>query len=257
MSNFRGRFFWIELLTSDIPAAQAFYKNVIGWDMQDFGAGPHPYTVLSASGVGVGGLMQMPDDFRAAGGRPCWTGYVGTDDVDATAKRVQSVGGSIRRPPEDIPGVGRFAVVADPHGAVFMLLKGSSPDGPADMPPGTPGHLGWSELHAGEVNSAFAFYTGLFGWTKADSVDMGPMGVYQLFAIDGVARGGMMTRLPAMAAPCWLHYFNVDSAGATVDRVRAAGGKVLNGPHQVPGGGWIAQCLDPQGAMFAVVAPKP
>ena len=75
---------------------------------------------------------------------------------------------------------------ADPHGAVFILFKGTSEEAPPPAPAGTPGHVGWHELHAGDLDSAFAFYSGLFGWTKAEAMDMGPMGVYQIFAIDGV-----------------------------------------------------------------------
>jgi predicted enzyme related to lactoylglutathione lyase len=84
---------------------------------------------------------------------------------------------------------------------------------------------------------------------------MGPMGIYQLFATRDVPVGGMMTRNDAIPAPVWLYYFNVDEIGAAVARVTDAGGQVLNGPHQVPGGSWIAQCRDPQGAMFAMVGP--
>jgi uncharacterized protein len=70
----------------------------------------------------VGGLMPIPEDARAAGARPRWMGYIAVDDVDVYAARVNAVGGSVHRAPRDIPGVGRFAVVADPHGAGFMLF---------------------------------------------------------------------------------------------------------------------------------------
>ena len=65
----------------------------------------------------VGGLMPIPEDARKAGVGPTWMGYIGVNDVDAYAKRVKTAGGAIRREPSDIPGIGRFAVAADPHGA--------------------------------------------------------------------------------------------------------------------------------------------
>lgn len=178
------------------------------------------------------------------------------DDVDAHAERVKAAGGAVHRPPEDIPGVGRFAVVADPQGAVFILFKGNGEPDQAPTASGTPGTVGWHELYAGDGASAFGFYASLFGWTEADAIDMGSMGIYRLFATGGEPVGGMMTKMPDMPMPFWLYYFNVDAIDAAMARVTQHGGKVLMGPHQVPGGQWILQCLDPQGAMFAMVASK-
>jgi predicted enzyme related to lactoylglutathione lyase len=190
------------------------------------------------------------------GGGPAWTGYVFVEDVDAAAARVTAAGGAVLRPPEDIPGVGRFGVAADPHGAVFILFHsaGAADGGPAA--PDGPGQVGWRELHAGDGASAFAFYSGLFGWTKDEAIAMGEAGVYQIFAIDGAQAGGMMTKLPEAPAPFWLYYFNVEAIDAAKARVEAGGGQIINGPMQVPGGRWIVHCLDPQGAMFAMVAPQ-
>ena len=105
-------------------------------------------------------------------------------------------------------------------------------------------------------NSAFAFYSGLFSWTKSDAIDMGPMGTYQIFNIDDVQAGGMMTKTPQTPRPFWLYYINVEAIDAAAARATKAGGKICNGPLEVPGGQWIVQCLDPQGAMFAMVAPQ-
>jgi predicted enzyme related to lactoylglutathione lyase len=177
------------------------------------------------------------------------------DDVDAVARRIEQLGGAIHKAPQDIPGVGRFAVAADPQGAAFMLLKGFS-DQPLPTPPaGTPGHTGWHELHTTDPGAALAFYTELFGWKKTDAVDMGPIGLYQLFATADVTAGGVMKKTPETPAPVWLYYFNVEAIDGALQRVREEAGQVLFGPQQVPGGSWIAQCLDPQGALFALVAP--
>ena len=127
---------------------------------------------------------------------------------------------------------------------------------PASVAPGGPGHVGSHELYASDWESAFAFYAGQFGWTKATSVDMGPMGTYQLFAAGGDPIGGMMTKPQSMPSPAWQYYFNVGEIDAAVARVTSNGGQVLHGPHEVPGGSWIVQAMDPQGAMFALVAPR-
>jgi predicted enzyme related to lactoylglutathione lyase len=168
---------------------------------------------------------------------------------------VQAAGGSIRRAPEDIPGIGRFSVVTDPHGAAFVLFKGNSTPPPVAAP-GTPGFVGWNELHAGDLATEWPFYEKLFCWSNAGEVDMGPAGAYRMFATgtDPSAVGGMMTKTPETPNPFWLYYFNVAAVDATVARVQASGGKLLMGPHQVPGGQWIAQFLDPQGAIFGVVS---
>ena len=256
MSANPSKFVWYDVMTSDTQAAESFYTQVIGWSAKDAGMPDGGYTIFSAGPTMIGGLMPITPEAAAMGARPCWSGYIGVDDVDAYAERVKAAGGAVHHPPTDIPGVGRFAVVADPHGAVFILFKGNGEPDQTPPAPGTPGTVGWHELHAGDGASAFAFYSGLFGWTKDQAMDMGPMGVYQLFATGGEAVGGMMTKMPEMPVPCWLYYFNVEAIDAAMGRVTKHGGKVLMGPHEVPGGQWILQCLDPQGAMFAMVAPK-
>ena len=251
-----GQFIWYDVMTSDVKAATSFYQGVVGWDAKDSGMTDRPYTLLSAGANMVGGLMPIPDDARAMGVGPCWTGYILVSDVDHTGARVKAAGGAVLRAPDDIPGVGRFAVVADPDGAVFILFKGANGTPPASVPPGTLGHVGWHELRAGNGERAFAFYAGLFGWTKAHAMDMGPMGVYQIFATGGDPVGGIFTKPPQVPVPHWLYYFNVDAIDAAGGRVAKHGGKVVQGPMEVPGGSWIVQCKDPQGAAFALVAPK-
>src|ERR1700732_731566 len=256
MSKNVGKFVWYDVMTSDTKAAESFYRSVIGWDAKDSGKTDRSYILFSAGPAMVGGLMPIPEEARAMGTRPRWTGYIGVDDVDAYAARVKAPGAAIHRAPEDMPGVGRFAVAADPHGAVFNLFKGASDEEPEPAVPGTPGHVGWHELHAGDGESAFAFYSGLFGWGKGEAMDMGTVGVYQIFATGGAPCGGMMTKMPQTPAPFWLYYFNVDAVEAAMARVKDAGGQIIHGPMQVPGGSWIAHGLDPQGAIFAMVGPK-
>lgn len=251
MSNPEGRFVWYELVTPDPAAAERFYADVVGWSAKDAGMPGMSYTLFSAGETAVAGAMALPE-----GARPGWIGYVAVADVDATAAAVERAGGTVHRAPDDIPEVGRFAIVADPQGAVFALFRGAGDMEWQPAPTGTPGNGGWHELMASEWQAAFEFYSGLFGWTRAEPFDMGEMGIYQLFAAGGETIGGMMTRPESVPAPFWLYYFNVEAIDAAKDRAEAGGGRIVNGPMEVPGGSWIVHGLDPQGAMFALVAPK-
>ena len=248
-----GSFFWYDVMTTDTKAAQKFYTEVIGWGTQP--AGPD-YTIFSLNGQGVAGLMPIPEDARKTGARPCWMGYVAVDDVDKTAAHIQRAGGKVMREPTDIPGIIRFAVVADPQGAGFLIAKGLMPDAPPALAPNTPGTVGWHELYTTDWKAAFGFYEQIFGWTKADAIDMGPMGTYQLFATGSDAVGGMMNKPAEMPVPFWGYYFNVATLDDAIDRAASRGAKVLSGPMEVPGGMWIANCMDPQNAAFSMVAPK-
>jgi predicted enzyme related to lactoylglutathione lyase len=251
-----GKFVWYELMTTDLQAAEAYYRKVIGWEMRDSGMTGMRYTLASAGEIPVAGLMELPEEARAAGARPGWVGYVGVDDVDGTAAQIQQAGGTVHRGPADIPGVGRFAIVSDPQRAMFALFKLASEPQGGSPPPATRGHGGWHELYADDREAAFEFYSKLFGWTKAEPFDMGPMGIYQIFAWQGQPIGGIMTKPPEVPAPAWLYYFNIDSIDAAKQRVGSGGGQVINGPVEVPGGSWILQCADPQGAMYALVGPS-
>jgi predicted enzyme related to lactoylglutathione lyase len=256
MSSSSG-FIWYDLMTTDVPAALAFYQRVVGWTGKDAGLSDRSYTMLSMGETGFGGAMLLPAEANAAGARPGWLGYIGVDDVDAVTARVTAAGGAVHHAPEDIPGVGRFAVLADPQGAVFMLFKGAMDEPMPPRPaPGTPGFTGWHELRAADGPSAFDFYSGLFGWTRGEAMDMGPRGVYQLFTTGGAPVGGIFTKEADTPVPFWLFYFTVPNIDAAIAEVTAGGGQVTNGPMEVPGGDWIVHCHDPQGAMFALVGKR-
>jgi predicted enzyme related to lactoylglutathione lyase len=256
MSSSHGKFVWYELMTTDVKAAETFYRNVVGWGAQDASQPGMTYTMFTAGESPVAGLMDIPEDTKKMGARPGWIGYVAVDDVDATASQVFQAGGTVHRPPADIPGIGRFAIVADPQGPILALFKAAGDMQPPAVAPGTPGHAGWRELIALDQEAAFAFYAKLFGWTKAEPFDMGPMGLYQIFKWGDEPIGGMMNKPPAVPAPFWTYYFYVDGIDAAAARAKEAGGQIVNGPHEVPGGDWIVQGLDPQGALFALLSKK-
>ncbi len=254
MTTPASQFVWYELLTSDTKAAEAFYAEIVGWQMVDSGLPGMSYTFACAGERRVGGIMTIPQEVRERGGRPGWLGYVAVADVDAKASEVVALGGSVRRQPDDIPNVGRFAVIADPQGAILTLFRGQgTPPPPPEA--GTLGMPSWHELYAKDWQAAFAFYEALFGWKKDRAVDLGPMGTYQLFSAGGAAIGGMMD-LPQAPMPSWMYYFSVGDIDEAAARILDKGGAVLNGPIQVPSGGWIVQAVDPQGAAFALLGTR-
>lgn len=252
----KGIFIWYELCTIDREAAVKFYTQVLGWKARDMPGPSGTYTIAATAEADVAGIMALPAEACAAGAKPAWVTYIGVDDVDAFVKKVKSAGGSITRPPEDIPGVGRFAVVADPGGAVFMMMTPLHPEPPPPVAPDTPGHVGWRELHAADGAQAWRFYSELFGWTADQAMDMGPQGTYQIFTLGGEPVGAVMTRMKESPAPFWMFYFDVEALDPAMDKANQAGGRLANGPMEVPGGRWIANYIDPQGAMFSLVAPK-
>jgi predicted enzyme related to lactoylglutathione lyase len=251
MQDIHGQFVWYELVTSDIESAKSFYAQVVGWSTRDIPELGAPYSLLTAGDTPIAGVTQRPEDARNAQVMAHWIGYVAVDDVDASAARVRQLGGSVHVQPTDIPGVGRFSIAGDPQTAIFALFKALEPERP-QADPAEPGHVGWHELLAGDWKTAFAFYGDLFRWQKAD-VHTGIMGTYQQFSARGFLVGGMFNKPPTLPIPFWLYYFNVDNIDAAAARAKASGGQILYGPIEVPGGAWIVQCLDPQGAIFALM----
>ena len=252
MVSSHGRFVWYELLTTDMEAAKAFYTDVVGWGTRDASMPGLPYTLFTAGETSVSGLMDLPEDARKMDAKPSWIGYVGITDVDATVARIKQLGGAVHVPPLDILNKSRFSIVADPQMATLALFKWLQPGDEQPAQPYKRGHVSWHELLADDWEKAWPFYSEIFGWQKAETDD-GPMGTYQLFFAGGETIGGMFTKPPTVPVPFWLYYFNVGDINAAVKRVEAGSGQILRGPSEVPGGTLVVHCMDPQGAIFALV----
>lgn len=247
-----GRVLWHELLTTDVKAAEAFYTNVVGWTARPFDtSGPsNEYDVLHRpDGTGIGGVMRIPDGMHFP---PHWGMYIGVPKVEDVVGQIERAGGSALSPLIEIQNAGRMRTMKDPQGAAFSILEPGSAERRSEVEPQL-GDGSWHELYTTDLDGALTFYTNVFGWRALDAVDMGEMGPYQMFG-RSFALGGMMRKPPALAQvpPHWLMYFLVPDVHAAASRVKAAGGRVLNGPMEVPGGDWIVQCMDPQGAAFAL-----
>jgi uncharacterized protein len=250
-----GRFVWYELITTDTERAKAFYSRVLGWGTQDVSMPSVAYTLFTLGEVSVSGLMNLPTDADKMGAKPRWIGYVGVDDVDATAALINQLGGAVHVPPMNFSNFSRFAVAADPQTASFGLISWLRPVQLLQAELNIPGRVAWHELLAADREKALAFYGSLFGWQKAEA-RVGPRGTYQLFSAGQQTIGGMVTKPRTVSMPSWIYYFNVGDIDAAVKRVKIGGGQVLEGPIEVPGDSWILQCLDPQGAMFALVGKR-
>ena len=250
MVDYSGRFVWYELITTDMPAAKAFYSKVVGWGAQDVSTPDLAYTLFTAGRAEVSGLIDLPEDARKMGATPWWMGYVGVKDADVTADRIKRLGGAVYVPPTN-SNIGRISVVADPQRVTLGLVEGLKPRQQQPAEPGKLGRVGWHELIAADREKSFAFYGELFGWQKEDA-ETGPTDTYQLFSAGGQTIGGMSTKRPMEPGPFWLYYFNIGDIDAATELVKAGGGQILEGPQELLDGSWIARCTDPQGATFAL-----
>jgi predicted enzyme related to lactoylglutathione lyase len=187
-----------------------------------------------------------------AAGTPHWLHYVGTTDIEATVQAAKGRGGSVTKEISSIPNGGKYAVLADPQGAAIAVYQ-SAQDAGKESPPKR-GEFSWHELATTDWKGALDFYSAVFGWEKMAEHDMGAMGKYVLFGSNGVQRGGIFNK-PAEypGGPAWLGYVRVKDVNETAKKAKGARATLVNGPMEVPGGDWIAQFVDPYGAMFAVL----
>jgi predicted enzyme related to lactoylglutathione lyase len=247
-------FVWYDLLTSDPDAATGFYGELIGWGTQPWEGGSQPYLMWTNGENPMGGVMQLPEDAAKAGAPPHWLAYVATPDTKATVARATELGACVLVQPTDIPEAGQFAVLQDPQGATFAVYTSAQDSPGAEFTPAI-GEFSWHELATTDYEAAFDFYHKLFDWDQTESMDMGEAGTYQMYGAQGSGKssGGMFNKPAEMPGPpAWLFYVKVEDVNAAVEKVKELGGQVLNGPMEVPGGDMVAQCMDPQGAAFAL-----
>ncbi len=258
MANKHGDWIWYELLTPDAAAAARFYSAVLGWSVGD----QPDYREIETPAGHVGGMLQLSPEMIAGGAHPGWLGYVAVDDVDAMIGSVEQGGGRLLMPPRDLPEAGRFALVADRSGAPFYVMR---PKPMAENPESvstafsyeTPilGHCAWNELATDDPTGALRFYGTRFGWVKDGELDMGPIGTYH-FIRHGETIGAIMPRMPMIPVSAWRFYFRVADIDAAAATVTAQGGQIVHGPVEVPGGDFVINGFDPQGAGFALVGKK-
>jgi predicted enzyme related to lactoylglutathione lyase len=250
-----GRLVWYELLTTDMKAAEAFYREVVGWTFSPFESSPYPYDAVSRpDGVHIGGVMNIPDGMQFP---PHWEMYIAVSDFDEAVRQIEQRGGSGLSAGLEIPGVGKLRTMKDPQGAVFAIIQPAMPEARPESE-AVDGDCAWHELYTADAAAAMTFYRDLFGWQDEEPYDMGQMGKYYMFGRTH-RLGGMMNKPANLteAPNSWGLYFRVADVAASAERITANGGQVLNGPMEVPGGASIVNALDPQGAAFSVHQAKP
>jgi predicted enzyme related to lactoylglutathione lyase len=258
----RGDFIWYELLTSDIAGAKRFYDAVVGWNIQDKSDFPNDYRMIGRSdGKFAGGAMQLSEESKEHGARPCWLGYILVPDVDASVASISAEGGQVHMPAFDIPGVGRVAMVTDPQGAPFYIMKPQPPEGDPDaksdvFSPTEAQRVRWNELSTTDQDGAIDFYKRQFGWNQEGAMPMGEMGDYRFIQANGVNIGAIMRKPPQRPVSVWSYYIGVDDIDRAIQAITEGGGQVLNGPNEIPGGEFALNAMDPQGAAFGIVGPR-
>ena len=256
--NPQGDYIWYELMTPDPEGSKAFYDAVVGWNIGKAEEAYNGYRMIGTDGGFAGGVLPLNAEMQQHGARPTWLGYIHVTDVDQSIKSIEQAGGKALMPATDIPNVGRIAMVADPQGAPFYVMKPIPPEGRENEPstvfsPGKDGRCSWNELSTSDAVAARRFYGEQFGWTSDEFMDMGEHGEYRFFDHHGVRLGAVSGMMNQDQHPHWRYYFRVPSVSKAKETAEAKGGKVVMGPMEVPGGDHIIIGFDPQGAEFALV----
>ncbi|MFG2192069.1 VOC family protein [Streptomyces sp. NPDC048639] len=250
---------WIDLSAPEQQAALDFYRDLFGWQGE---IGPPEYggyANCELHGKSVAGIMSA----QPMGDQPppptAWTTYFATADADATARAITENGGTVLFPPDDVAALGRMAIAADPDGAVFGIWQAKEFPGAGIA--NEHGALIWSELATRDPDRARAFYPAALGIGIAPMEIEGVEGMDDYFGINAGGRtvGGMSVQgedTPKEEPSHWLTYFAVDDTDSTVDALIKAGGQVVRPPFDMPAGR-MSVVQDPQGAVFAVITPRP
>jgi predicted enzyme related to lactoylglutathione lyase len=254
-STLLGRPLWYELMTTDMKAAEKFYRNVVDWTAEPFAGAGRPYTAFNRSGgIPIGGVMDRPTEVKAP---PFWAMYVGVPKLEEARSKIERLGGKAHTGVISIPDVGRMQLMLDPQGAAFYIFEPARDEQRPETAPEV-GEASWHELMTTDAQAAMNFYEQIFNWQPTESMDMGPMGKYQMFNRPHGMIGGVMNKPKEMAnvPPNWQIYFRVPDVHAAAERVKANGGTITNGPMEVPGGDWVVNALDAQGAAFGLHSKK-
>jgi uncharacterized protein len=256
--NPHGAPLWYEYLSADPDAARSFYGPVVGWTVGDAPPGGMDYRMIDTGTGQVGGMMRIMPEMAAGGARPGWLIYFCVDDVDAAVDRAVAAGSTIHMPATTLDGIGRLAMLADPQGAPFYVMRGAVDDTSTAFMPSDralPGHAVWNELAAPDADAAIAFYAEQFGWRQGGAMPMGELGDYQ-FLLHGDDPIGAAMGVVRGARPGWQVYFHVPDIDAAATQVTAGGGAVIQGPDQIPGGDYSVVAEDPEGARFGLVGSR-
>jgi predicted enzyme related to lactoylglutathione lyase len=244
---------WVDLSSSDPEGSRAFYSKVFGWRVE---VNPDPqyggYALAKIDGKDVAGIGPQ----QSPGAPTAWMLYIGTENADDLAKKVQSAGGTVVAPPFDVGEQGKMAVFQDPSGAFISAWQATQMGG---FQTDAPNSYGWAELNSRGIERALPFYNKVFGWTAKTSEEGEGQPPYTEFQINGESIAGgmeMNPMVPAEVPSYWMVYFNVDDVDASFKKATGAGGREMLAPQEFPGGRF-AILTDPQGAIFGLLKMSP
>jgi uncharacterized protein len=246
-----GKFVWIDLVTADVPAAEKFYGGLFGWTFAELGTGAGRYTLAYQAGLPVAGIAARP----AAPGQArtsWWIAFMSVADVHQAAADVVARGGKVLIPARPVEGRGRMAVLADPDGAPFGLVKSSSGD-PPDFR-AEPGEWIWAVYQSPDAASAAAFYQELGNYEVVPGGMVGNAASFSLQA-EGYARASLVEIPPGRPElrPEWLYFVRVGDVAASLARAVELGGKVIAPPRPDLLDGRLAVIADPGGALLGLM----
>ncbi len=242
-----GSWVWYDLLTHDSPMVQQFYAELFGWEfVSDPNGGP--YTSVVHRGAPIAGIFEV-DELDEEVSRARWVPYVSVADVDAAVAIAQGQGGEVYADARELNDRGQIAVLGDPQGAVFGVVR--SPTGDPPDVPAAPGDFLWNELWTRNVQDAVDFYHTLVGYSHV-VIDFPGSGDYDVLQAEDRPRAGVLELPFEDVLPNWLPYVLVDDPSAVAARVDELGGRVLLGPHEELRGGSVAIITDPSGAALTI-----
>lgn len=249
-----GKWVWVELFTEDARAAVQFYGTVFGWSFQDFPADRGPgYWLALSGGEPVGGMLERQHVYQKEPGSR-WLGMISVGDVKAAARYAAAHGGRVVVPPRAVPGRGEMAVLADPEGAPFGVIRSSSGDPPDYL--AADRQWVWIELWAKDPQAMAQFYSGLAGYETA-AVERPDGRLGYLLAAGGYTRCGIIPSPMSGAPPVWLPYLRVEDVRAAATQAENAGARVVVRPDARIRDGRVALIVDPTGAPVGLAQVTP
>ncbi len=252
---------WYELMSPDPAGVAPFYRATLGWEIAPEGMtmpnGSEYRMIGRADGGHAGGVLTLTPAMSEGGAQPGWITYFEADDVDASFAEATAMGASVWMEPVTMEGVGRMAMLSDPQGAPFYLMRptppADDPDAQSDVFADAPGHCAWNELNTDAAAEQIDFYTSLFDWELAGEMPMPGDHIYKFLNHGEFGVGAIGSMKPEGMPNAWLPYFRVADIGAATAAVTGNGGTIVMGPHDVPGGDRIVVTLDPAGAAVGLV----
>jgi uncharacterized protein len=243
-----GKFVWADLVTDDVAAAQKFYARLFGWTFQDFGG----YLIALNEERPLCGMFQRPRPAGQDEARPRWFGYISVANVERAQRTATKGGGHVLAPPKAFPKRGEQAILSDPEGALFGVVKSSSGD-PEDFQ-AEPGDWIWIQLLSRDGRKAAEFYRGIAGYEIIENTTTNRLSDFVL-ASEGYARAAVRTILQDQnkVRPTWLLFVRVKSVGESLAQARQLGGKVLLDAKPDFLDGKVAVIADPTGAAVGLL----